>query len=1002
MKTKSIPTIIVALLAGILLLGPPAAVLAAEAVKAPARPNIIFILADDLGYMDIGANNPKGFYETPNIDALAARGMRFTQGYAACPVCSPTRASIMTGKYPGRTGVTDFIGAAQPEKWSRPTQLLPAPYQGRLALEEITIAEALRDAGYTNFFAGKWHLGAGQFSPNAQGFGPDLPVNGTSMFFYPSDAPPVDRKNDPKTTDLIADAAVRFIEGNKERPFFAYLPFQAPHNPIGARADLVAKYERKRALAAPDDWGTEGASKVRLVQNHAAYAAMLEQMDAAIGRVLGALDRSGLAESTIIVFMSDNGGLSTAEGHPTSNLPLRAGKGWLYEGGIREPMIIRAPGVTRPGSTCDVPVISTDFYPTLLELAGLPLQPKQHLDGVSLVPLLKGGQQARGPIFWHYPHYGNQGGAPGGAVRDGDWKWIEWYEGGMELFNLRDDPGEKRNLAKENPAKAKALQAKLAAWRKDVGALMPAPNPKFTATSLAAEAAKTPDRPNIVFILADDLGYGDLGCYNSNSKIPTPNLDRLAAQGMRFTDAHSPASVCTPTRYALLTGRYAWRSSLKRGVIGPWGEPILAADRLTVPTMLKRHGYTTGMIGKWHLGWNWPTKNGAPAASGSNRLSNVDFTKPIANGPTTRGFDYYFGVDVPNYPPYCFIENDRTLGIPSVPDAGRAEFFNHPGPMLPGWRMVDILPTLTQRAVKWVGDAAKSGRPFFLYVPLTSPHYPVVPSPEFKGKSKAGDYGDFVYQTDWTVGQIMQALEKAGVASNTIVIFTSDNGPEVTGEVNPGVYDRIRQFQHRSMGELRGAKRDTWEGGHRVPFLASWPGHIKSGAVSGETICHVDFMATVAELLKEKLPANAGEDSFSLLPALLGEKTGGPVREAVVHHAGSGKFALRKGDWVLIDSPTGEDNRNNGEPQWLRQERGYAPDDLPGQLFNVREDLAERKNHFAEKPALVSELKELLEKYKSDGRSTPGAAQANDEPRAPRSQPASKPAIKPPAKGEAR
>jgi arylsulfatase A-like enzyme len=448
-------------------LAPVAGLTAAAATK----PNIVFILADDLGYMDIGANNPQTFYETPNINTLAASGMRFKQGYAACPVCSPTRASIMTGKYPPRTGITDYIPGM------RSAKLLSARNANHLPLEETTIAEALRDAGYATFFAGKWHLGDGGFSPKAQGFDPDL--TGKNQFYYPSDSPPTDPKTDPKTTDRIADAAVRFIDAHKDRPFFAYLPFQAVHIAIGARPDLVAKYQRKQAAAPPDAWGTERASKVRLVQNHAAYAAMLEQMDTAIGRVLAALERNGLAGRTVVVFMSDNGGLATAEGHPTSNLPLRAGKGWLYEGGIREPWIIRAPGVAQPGSTCDTPVTSPDFYPTLLELAGLPLRPRQHVDGMSLVPLLKGDPLARGPLFWHYPHYGNQGGAPGGVVRDGDWKLIEWYEGGVELYNLANDLGEKHDLAAENPEKVKELQPKLAAWRKDVGALMPTPNPNF-------------------------------------------------------------------------------------------------------------------------------------------------------------------------------------------------------------------------------------------------------------------------------------------------------------------------------------------------------------------------------------------------------------------------------------------------------------------------------------------------------------------------------------------
>ncbi len=446
-----------------------ATTLAAE----PVRSNIVFILADDLGYMDIGANNPKTFYETPNIDRLARQGTRFTQGYAACPVCSPTRASIMTGKYPPRTGITDFIGG------NRPGKLQPAPNQDHLALEEVTIAEQFRNAGYATFFAGKWHLGTGNFSPNAQGFGPGL-VGRTQFYYPPNDVPP-DAQDDPKTTDRIAEEAVRFIEHNKDKPFFAYLPFQAVHTPIQARQDLVDKYEEKRKSAKPDAWGQERERKVRLVQNHAAYAAMMEQMDAAIGRVLAALQQSDIAERTVVVFTSDNGGLSTSEGHPTSNLPLRGGKGWPYEGGIRTPWIIRAPGVAKPGSVCETPVITTDLYPTLLELAGLPQAPEQHRDGESLVPLLKGSDLPRvAPLFWHYPHYGNQGGAPCGAVRDGDWKLIEWYEdGSLELFNRANDRSEQNNLITENPAKARELHARLVAWRADVQAVMPTPNPGF-------------------------------------------------------------------------------------------------------------------------------------------------------------------------------------------------------------------------------------------------------------------------------------------------------------------------------------------------------------------------------------------------------------------------------------------------------------------------------------------------------------------------------------------
>ena len=421
----------------------------------PARPNIVFILADDLGYMDIGANNPNTFYETPNIDALAKRGMRFTQGYSACCVCSPTRGSIMTGKYPPRFGITDFIPGMRPGK------LLSAPNATHLPLAETTLAEAMRDGGYATFFAGKWHLGAGEFFPGAQGFPSDLA--GTGQFFYPPSAtPPPDPKDDPKTTDRIADAAVAFIAAHKEKPFFAYLPFLAPHNPIGARSDLVAKYEKKKLSALPDAWGRERARDVRLVQNHAGYAAMLEQLDTALGRVFAALEKNGLT-----------------------------GKGWPYEGGTRVAWLVSAPGITKPGTTCDTPVISTDYYPTLLQLAGLPAKPEQHRDGVSLLPQLKGERTSRGkPLYWHYPHYGNQGGAPHGAIRDGDWKFIEWFEdGAVELYNIPQDISEKTNLAAQHPEKVAALRAKLIAWRTEVGAVMPTPNPNYDPNAKPEPAA---------------------------------------------------------------------------------------------------------------------------------------------------------------------------------------------------------------------------------------------------------------------------------------------------------------------------------------------------------------------------------------------------------------------------------------------------------------------------------------------------------------------------------
>ena len=496
-------------------------------------------------------------------------------------------------------------------------------------------------------------------------------------------------------------------------------------------------------------------------------------------------------------------------------------------------------------------------------------------------------------------------------------------------------------------------------------------------TGLAKGMAGPPAKPNIVYILADDLGYGDVGCYNAASKIPTPFLDRLAAEGIRFTDAHAPDAVCTPTRYGLLTGRYCFRSRLKSGVLPPWGAQLIERNRLTVAELLGRQGYATACIGKWHLGWAWPTRDGRPPRS-TDGLGNIDFTRPISGGPRTLGFDTYFGVDLPNYPPYCFIDEDRTVGVPSVAAPMERGGFNRPGPMVPGWKLVEILPELTRRAVGYIEQSARTrpDRPFFLYFALTAPHYPVVPAPEFRGRSQAGEYGDFVAQVDGTVGQVLAALSRANLAEKTLVIFTSDNGPECV-EVEPGAYERIKSYGHRSMDGLRGVKRDAWEGGHRVPFLARWPGDIPPGAVSDEIICHTDLMATCAALLGVTLPPDAGVDSCDMVPALRGRKLDRPLRGATVLHSGSGKFAIRQGPWVLIDARTGDDNGEQGEPPWFKRERGYTANTAAGELYDLREDLPERTNLYDQKPEIVARLKALLEKYKSEGRSTPGPAQPN-------------------------
>jgi arylsulfatase A len=434
--------------------------------------NFVFILIDDMGWKDVGCNGST-FYKTPNIDHLAAQGMRFTNGYAACPVCSPTRASIMTGKYPARLHLTDWL----PGRTDRPSQKLLRPqFRQYLPLEEVTIAKALKPLGYASASIGKWHLGGKPYYPEQHGF--DLNVGGTERgsppsYFFPYKNPnfsiptlPGGREGE-YLTDRLTEEAEKFIDQNKDKPFFLYLAHYAVHIPLQAKKDMISKSQAK---AKPGD-----------EQNNPIYAAMVESVDESVGRVMRKLDDLGIADRTVIFFTSDNGGLSVKEGPntpSTSNAPLRAGKGYLYEGGIREPLIVRWPGTAKAGSVCNVPVSSVDFSPTILEMAGLPVQ---QIDGVSLISLLKqAGGLKRDALYWHYPHYSNQGGKPGGAILKGDYKLIEFYEDGkLELYNLKDDIGEKTDLASKIPQKAKEMRDMLNEWRKAVDAQMPTPNPDY-------------------------------------------------------------------------------------------------------------------------------------------------------------------------------------------------------------------------------------------------------------------------------------------------------------------------------------------------------------------------------------------------------------------------------------------------------------------------------------------------------------------------------------------
>ena len=499
---------------------------------------------------------------------------------------------------------------------------------------------------------------------------------------------------------------------------------------------------------------------------------------------------------------------------------------------------------------------------------------------------------------------------------------------------------------------------------------------------LPAALAPTPGQeaarpPNVVVILADDLGYGDVACFNpARGKIPTPHVDRLAREGMKFTDAHSSSGVCSPSRYTLLTGRYHWRTRLQSGIVGPYGKPLIAPDRLTIAGLLKKRGYATACVGKWHLGWDWPVPQAqaqhfhrkpgggdVPATEEQKALWREAFSSPAGGGPTTRGFDEYFGTDVPNWPPYCFIENDRTAGIPSEFLPAKLLANNRAslqGPALPGWSLEAILPALTDRACDFIRRRTKADAPFFLYLPLTSPHTPLAVNEAWKGKSGLNEYADLVMETDAAVGRVLAELVAAGAAENTLVVFTSDNGCAPYAGAKA-----LEAKGHFPSGPLRGYKSDAWEGGHRIPFIVRWPGLVKPASTCGETVLQADLMATLAEILKVGLPPSAGEDSVSLLPLLKGGDR--PIHEAVVHQSSNGLFAIRKGPWKLVLGP--------GSGGW-----SPGAEKVPRQLYGLAEDLAESKNLAAEKTELVAELEALMERVVARGRTTPGADQSNDVP----------------------
>ena len=495
----------------------------------------------------------------------------------------------------------------------------------------------------------------------------------------------------------------------------------------------------------------------------------------------------------------------------------------------------------------------------------------------------------------------------------------------------------------------------------------------------AAMADHHEAKPNIVFILADDLGYGDVGCYNPEAKAPTPNIDRLAREGMRFTDAHSPSTVCTPTRYSLLTGRMAFRNGMKGVFTGAGGPCLIKEDRLTIAGMLRDQGYTTAMFGKWHIGLTFYDKDGKPITkNGLEAVKRIDYSQPITGGPIDRGFDQFFGTACCPTTDwlYAYIDGDK-IPMPPTRVVDRKPLPKHPysrdnrpGMIAPGFDLEEVDMVFLQKSLEFLESHKQKSpdKPFFLFHSAQAVHLPSFAGRAFKGKTKAGPHGDFIFELDYVVGRLMSKLDQLGYGENTLVIFSSDNGPEV-----PTVIDMRKTYKHDGARPWRGIKRDQWEGGHRVPFIARWPKKIKDGSTSAQTICLTDVMATCAALTGATIPPNAAEDSYNILPVLLGQAGDKPVREYTLHQTISLALAIRHGNWKYLDHKGSGGNNYGREGEWGMKQFALperAPD-APGQLYDLSKDPGETTNLYNEYPEIVKALKGKLEEYKTSGRSAP-------------------------------
>ncbi|MDH4203443.1 MAG: sulfatase-like hydrolase/transferase [Phycisphaerae bacterium] len=856
----------------------------AEKAIASGKPNIVLIMADDLGYECIGANGGTS-YETPVLDQLAKTGVRFEHCYAQ-PLCTPSRVKIMTGIY----NVRNYVKF------------------GVLDRGQTTFAHFLKDSGYKTCIAGKWQLGSEMDSPQHFGFdesclwqhtrkakdakkrdtrylNPNLEINGK----------PVDYTNGEYGPDVVSDFICDFMERNKDKPFFAYYPMILTHSPF---------------VPTPDSKNPKSNNP----QNN--FVDMVAYVDKVVGKITAKLDDLGIRDNTLILFTGDNGTAGAIKSE-LNGRQVRGGKDEMTDAGTRVPLIASWPGTITEGAVLNDLVDFSDFLPTLCDAAGVEVPHELDIDGRSFLPQLKG--QNGNPREWIYCWFARKSGTP--AVEE--WarnRRYKLYRTG-EFYDISKDELEKSPLKDLSPEAQqvrvmlqKALdqykdarpaeysapgsvnkKGKQSSEKSELIANLEAGNSKISNVSLSGQ------KPNIIFILADDLGYGDCGVYNPQSKIKTPYIDQLAIEGLLFTDAHSAGSTCTPSRYGLLTGINPARTGVLNTLLQK-GDPIITEDETTIASLLKDHGYTTKMIGKWHLGFQMDAKR------------QYDFSKPLVGGPLDRGFESFYGIpSSPGAKPLFYIRGREAVNLPTGREMAA-----------PGFVQEEVSPSFCREAIEIIREhaASKETKPLFLYYASPVPHQPWVPTKAFKGKSKLGDYGDFVMQLDDEVGQINNALKETGLDKNTILIFASDNGP------SPPAVREMSNFGHASAGVLRGMKAQSWEGGHRIPFIVKWPGRIAANTKTAAVINFTDLFATLAELMEVDMAKDypgGAKDSYSFL-SVLSDPPQTHKRQAMMFHRG----AVRDGDWKLVSK------QGTREIETLKLSQF--------ELFNLAKDLSEKND----------------------------------------------------------